>query len=97
MWLGSKVVGAGRLALPRLFDSESNRSAIPCEPHAVELQNADCKLKGGGSGLRNLHSKICNLQLKMAHPAGLSPADSPFEAEHDSSFTTDAENGRSRW
>ena len=39
----------------------------------------------------NLHSEICNLQLKVAHPAGLSPANSPFEAEHDRNFTTDAE------
>ena len=27
----------------------------------------------------------------MGHPAGLSPANSPFEAEHDCNFTTDAE------
>jgi hypothetical protein len=27
----------------------------------------------------------------MAHPAGLSPADSPFEAECDCNFTTNAE------
>ena len=27
-------VGVGRLALPRLFGFEPNRSAIPCEPHA---------------------------------------------------------------
>ena len=30
----SKLVGVGRLALPRLFEFESNRSAIPDEPHA---------------------------------------------------------------
>jgi hypothetical protein len=28
--------------------------------------------------------------IKLAHPAGLSPANSPFEAEDDSNFTTDA-------
>src|SRR5919197_3629584 len=28
------LVGVGRLALPRLFDLESNRSAVPGEPHA---------------------------------------------------------------
>jgi hypothetical protein len=27
---------------------------------------------------------------KLVHPAGLSPADSPFEAECDCNFTTDA-------
>ena len=27
----------------------------------------------------------------MAHPAGLPPANSPFEAEDDNNFTTDAE------
>jgi hypothetical protein len=34
-----------------------------------------------------------NLQLvtlKVVHPAGLPPADSPFEAEDDNNFTTDA-------
>lgn len=29
----------------------------------------------------------------MAHPAGLPPANSPFEAEDDCDFTTDAEMG----
>src|SRR5271157_1133746 len=29
-----RLVGVGRLALPRLFDLESNRSAFPGEPHA---------------------------------------------------------------
>ena len=29
--------------------------------------------------------------MKLVHPAGLPPADSPFEAEHDHNFTTDAE------
>jgi hypothetical protein len=29
----------------------------------------------------------------MAHPAGLPPANSPFEAEDDYNFTTDAEMG----
>ena len=29
--------------------------------------------------------------LKMVHPAGLLPANSPFEAEDDINFTTDAE------
>lgn len=28
---------------------------------------------------------------KLVHPAGLPPADSPFEAEDDNNFTTDAE------
>jgi hypothetical protein len=27
----------------------------------------------------------------LAHPAGVPPADSPFEAEDDNNFTTDAE------
>src|SRR5580765_5618547 len=31
--------------------------------------------------------------MKLVHPAGLSPADSPFEAEDDCNFTTDAEMG----
>ena len=30
----AKLVGVGRFALPRLFEFESNRSAIPDEPHA---------------------------------------------------------------
>ena len=30
------MVGVERLALPRLFEFESNRSAIPDEPHADE-------------------------------------------------------------
>ena len=30
----SKLVGVGRLALPRLFGFEPNRSAIPGQPHA---------------------------------------------------------------
>jgi hypothetical protein len=38
----------------------------------------------------NLKFALCNLRLKMVHPAGLSPANSPFEAEHDRNFTTDA-------
>src|SRR5580765_7198706 len=29
-----RLVGVGRLALPRLFGFEPKRSAIPCEPHA---------------------------------------------------------------
>ena len=33
----------------------------------------------------------------MAHPAGLPPADSPFEAEDDSNFTTDAKMARQPW
>jgi hypothetical protein len=28
--------------------------------------------------------------MKVVHPAGLPPADSPFEAEDDNNFTTDA-------
>jgi len=31
------MVGAGRLALPRLFDLESNRSAVPDQPRAGRL------------------------------------------------------------
>ena len=30
-------------------------------------------------------------ERRLVHPAGLSPADSPFEAEDDNNFTTDAE------
>ena len=29
--------------------------------------------------------------MKLVHPAGLPPANSPFEAEDDNNFTTDAE------
>ena len=38
-------------------------------------------------------AEFCDLHsaLKLVHPAGLSPANSPFEAEHDCNFTTDAE------
>jgi hypothetical protein len=90
-----KLVGAGRLALPRLPDSESGGSTIPHEPHAGFL-NANCRSQiadshMSASGGDNLQFEICNLQLKVAHPAGLSPANSPFEAEHDCNFTTDAE------
>ena len=31
--------------------------------------------------------------MKLVHPAGLPPANSPFEAEDDNNFTTDAEMG----
>jgi hypothetical protein len=31
--------------------------------------------------------------MKVVHPAGLPPANSPFEAEDDCNFTTDAEMG----
>src|SRR5947207_2495506 len=36
------------------------------------------------------------MPLKLVHPAGLPPANSPFEAEDDNNFTTDAEWGRWR-
>jgi hypothetical protein len=38
----------------------------------------------------NLQFRINAILNQMVHPAGLSPANSPFEAEDDSNFTTDA-------
>ena len=51
---------------------------------------ANSKLQTGLPDFGNLKFALCNVQLKMAHPAGLSPANSPFEAEDDNNFTTDA-------
>ena len=84
-----EMVGMKGLAPPRLPDSESGPSAIRVKPHALKLAIEECKLQN-----EFFHSAFPNLQSafkKLAHPAGLSPANSPFEAEHDYSFTTDAE------
>ena len=32
-----------------------------------------------------------HMPVNLVHPAGLPPTNSPFEAEHDNNFTTDAE------
>ena len=39
---------------------------------------------------RDASSIWANAPLKLVHPAGLPPANSPFEAEDDCNFTTDA-------
>ena len=40
---------------------------------------------------RSASGSWANAALKLVHPAGLSPANSPFEAEDDHNFTTDAQ------
>ena len=40
---------------------------------------------------RSASGSWANAALKLVHPAGLPPANSPFEAEDDHNFTTDAE------
>ena len=40
---------------------------------------------------RSASGSWANAALKLVHPAGLPPANSPFEAEDDTNFTTDAE------
>ena len=49
----AKLVGVGRLALPRLFGFEPNRSAIPCEPHAGLSSRGSTS--EGWSATRDLH------------------------------------------
>ncbi len=45
-------------------------------------------------GLLFRMSRLFGCQLAiLAHPAGLPPANSPFEAEDDNNFTTDAKYG----
>jgi len=75
------------------------------------LETDEPLASGIWSARGDLHSQGCSLlrrtgllfpvnhaPLKLAHPAGLSPANSPFEAEHDCNFITDAksEGGRRR-
>src|SRR5580765_5476071 len=48
-----RLVGVGRLALPRLFGFEPNRSAIPCEPHAGLPSHSSTS--EGWSATRDLH------------------------------------------
>ena len=52
-FLERRLVGVGRLALPRLFGFEPNRSAIPCEPHAG-LSSCGSTSEGW-SATRDLH------------------------------------------
>lgn len=47
------MVGVGRLALPRLFGFEPNRSAIPGEPHAGSPSRSSTN--EGWSATRDLH------------------------------------------
>jgi len=47
------MVGVGGIALPRLFDLESNRSAIPGEPHAGLPSRSSAS--EGWSATRDLH------------------------------------------
>ena len=49
----SKLVGVGRLALPRLFGFEPNRSAIPGQPHAGSSSRSS--KSEGWSATRELH------------------------------------------
>src|ERR1700722_9942361 len=50
-----KLVGVGRIALPRLFGLEPNRSAVPGEPHAARkffpsTINSQLSSKNGAPG-----------------------------------------------
>src|SRR5205085_5507085 len=52
-------------------------------PFKCRMKNAEWRMK---NTLLPLHSAF----RKLVHPAGFPPADSPFEAEDDNNFTTDA-------
>ena len=79
-----KLVGVGGIAPPRLTVSETGPSAVRGKPHAVEKLQAILLPHFAKCGSRESQKK------KLAHPAGLPPANSPFEAEDDCNFTTDA-------
>src|SRR5437899_2667033 len=75
-----KVVGVGRLALPRLFGFEPNRSAIPGEPHAVV--GAPGLAPGRLGDFKSPGSAVPTeaRRRELPLPAGLSPATVTFEA-----------------
>src|SRR5262245_59724867 len=90
-----EMVGDPGLAPGRLGDFKSPGSAVPAEASRRKMVGmkgiAPPRLPDSKSGPSAIRVEP-HAQLKLAHPAGLPPANSPFEAEDDHNFTTDAEN-----
>ena len=86
-------VGDPGLAPGRLGDFKSPGSAVPAEASRREMVGmkrlAPPRLPDSESGPSAIRVKPH--ARKLVHPAGLPPANSPFEAEDDHNFTTDAE------
>ena len=76
------MVGVGRLALPRLFGFEANRSAIPAEASCREMVGmkglAPPRLPDSESGPSAI--RVEPHARELALPAVLSPASPTFEA-----------------
>src|SRR2546428_6965667 len=88
-------VGDPGLAPGRLGDFKSPGSAVPAEASRREMVGmkglAPPRLPDSESGPSAI--RVEPHARELVHLAGLPPANSPFEAEDDNNFTTDAEMG----